>query len=147
MQTVFKILLASVCLLLVYDLFLLVINLGSKELMLQLLTVGGLLIAIPLLAGIMTALLEAALKPIKERQQYFCTYQVELQLPCCICAQVQKGSLFSFIDTDRFSEYHWIRGDRIQRAFIKAFECRSRSGRPGMAVRRGTGGEVLWLTV
>ncbi|MBR3486174.1 MAG: hypothetical protein IKH31_01185 [Clostridia bacterium] len=37
--------------LLVYDLFLLVINLGSKELMLQLLTVGGLLIVIPLLAG------------------------------------------------------------------------------------------------
>ena len=53
-------------LLLVYDLFLLVINLGSKELMLQLLTVGGLLIAVPLLAGIMTGLLEASQEPIKE---------------------------------------------------------------------------------
>ena len=53
-------------LLLVYDLFLLIIGLGSKELMLQLLTVGGLLIAIPLLAGIMTGLLEAAQEPIKE---------------------------------------------------------------------------------
>ena len=53
-------------LLLVYDLFLLVINLGSKELMLQLLTVGGLLIVIPLLAGVMTSLLEAAQEPIKE---------------------------------------------------------------------------------
>ena len=38
-------------LLLIYDLFLLIIGLGSKELMLQLLTVGGLLIVIPLLAG------------------------------------------------------------------------------------------------
>lgn len=47
-------------LLLVYDLFLLIIGLGSKELMLQLLTIGGLLIAVPLLAGIMTGLLEAA---------------------------------------------------------------------------------------
>ena len=53
-------------LLLVYDLFLLIIGLGSKELMLQLLTVGGLLTAIPLLAGIMTGLLEAAQEPIKE---------------------------------------------------------------------------------
>ena len=53
-------------LLLVYDLFLLIIGLGSKELMLQLLTVGGQLIAIPLLAGIMTGLLEAAQEPIKE---------------------------------------------------------------------------------
>ena len=53
-------------LLLVYDLFLLVINLGSKELMLQMLTVVGLLIAVPLLAGIMTGLLEAAQEPIKE---------------------------------------------------------------------------------
>ena len=53
-------------LLLVYDLFLLIIGLGSKELMLQLLTVGGLLIAIPLLTGIMTDLLEAAQGPIKE---------------------------------------------------------------------------------
>lgn len=53
-------------LLLVYDLFLLVINLGSKELMLQLLTVGGLLIAAPLFAGVMTSLLEAAQEPIKE---------------------------------------------------------------------------------
>ena len=53
-------------LLLVYDLFLLIIDLGSKELMLQLLTIGGLLIALPLLAGIMTGLLEAAQEPIKE---------------------------------------------------------------------------------
>ncbi len=53
-------------LLLIYDLFLLIIGLGSKELMLQLLTVGGLLIAIPLLAGIMTDMLEAAQEPIKE---------------------------------------------------------------------------------
>lgn len=53
-------------LLLVYDLFLLNIGLGSKELMLQLLTVGGLLIAIPLLAGIMTDMLEAAQESIKE---------------------------------------------------------------------------------
>ena len=53
-------------LLLVYDLFLLIIGLGSKELFLQLLTLGGLLIAFPLLAGIMTGLLEAAQEPIKE---------------------------------------------------------------------------------
>lgn len=53
-------------LLFIYDLFLLIIGLGSNELMLQLLTIGGLLIAIPLLAGIMTSLLEAAQKPIKE---------------------------------------------------------------------------------
>ena len=53
-------------LLLIYDLFLLIIGLGSKELMLQLLTVGGLLIVIPLLAGIMTGLLEVAQEPIKE---------------------------------------------------------------------------------
>lgn len=92
MRTVFKILLATIWLLLavlklafrlaagaaalvlaisgglllVYNLFLLIIGLGSKELMLQLLTVGGLLIAIPLLAGIMTGLLEAAQEPIKE---------------------------------------------------------------------------------
>ena len=53
-------------LLLVYDLFLLIIGLGSKELMLQLLTVGGLLVAVPLLVGLMTGLLEAAQEPIKE---------------------------------------------------------------------------------
>ena len=53
-------------LLLVYDLFLLNIGLGSKELMLQLLTVGGLLIAVPLVAGLFVGLLEAALEPIKE---------------------------------------------------------------------------------
>ena len=53
-------------LLLVYDLFLLIIGLGSKELMLQMLTVVGLLIAVPLLAGIITGLLEAAQEPIKE---------------------------------------------------------------------------------
>ena len=53
-------------LLLVYDLFLLNIGLGSKELMLQLLTVGGLLIAVPLVAGFIVGLLEAAQEPIKE---------------------------------------------------------------------------------
>ena len=53
-------------LLLVYDLFLLIIGLGSKERMLQMLTVVGLLIAVPLLAGIMTGLVEAAQEPIKE---------------------------------------------------------------------------------
>lgn len=52
-------------LLLMYDLFLLIKGLGSKELMLQLLTVGSLLFAVPLLAGIMTGLLEAAQEPIK----------------------------------------------------------------------------------
>ena len=53
-------------LLLVYDLFLLIIGLGSKELMLQLLTVGALLIAVPLVAGFIVCLLEAAQEPIKE---------------------------------------------------------------------------------
>ncbi len=53
-------------LLLVYDLFLLIIGNGSKELMLQLLTIGGMLIAVPLLAGVLSGLLEAAQKPIKE---------------------------------------------------------------------------------
>ena len=53
-------------LLLVYDLFLLIIGSGSKELMLQLLTIGALLIAVPLLAGLIVGLLEAAHEPIKE---------------------------------------------------------------------------------
>lgn len=53
-------------LLLVYDMFLLVIGSSLKELMLQLLMIGGLLIAVPLLAGIMTGLLEAVQEPIKE---------------------------------------------------------------------------------
>jgi|GEM_PF-5665415 len=53
-------------LLLVYDLFLLIIGLGSKELMLQLLTIGGLLIATPFVAGFIVGLLEAAQEPIKE---------------------------------------------------------------------------------
>ncbi len=53
-------------LLLVYDLFLLIIGKGSKELMLQLLTIGGLLIAFPLAAGFIVGLLEAAQEPIKE---------------------------------------------------------------------------------
>ena len=53
-------------LLLVYDLFLLIIGNSSIELMLQLLIVGALLIAVPLLAGIMTGFLEAAQEPIKE---------------------------------------------------------------------------------
>ena len=53
-------------LLLVYDLFLIIIGSGSKELMLQLLMIGALLIAVPFLAGIMTGLLGAAQEPIKE---------------------------------------------------------------------------------
>ncbi len=53
-------------LLLVYDLILLIIGSGTKELMLQLLMISALLIAIPFLAGIMTGLLEAAQEPIKE---------------------------------------------------------------------------------
>ena len=53
-------------LLLVYDLFLLIIGLGAKELMLQLLKMGVLLIAVPIVAGFIIALLEAAQKPIKE---------------------------------------------------------------------------------
>lgn len=53
-------------LLLVCDLFLLIIGLSSKELMLQLLTIGGLMIAVPFLAGIMTGLLETAQEHIKE---------------------------------------------------------------------------------
>lgn len=53
-------------LLLVYDLFLLIIGSGSKELMLQLLIIGGLLITVPLVAGTMTGLLGAAQEPIKE---------------------------------------------------------------------------------
>ena len=53
-------------LLLIYDLFLLIIGLGSKELMLQLLTIGGLLIATPFVAGFIVGLLEAAQEPIKE---------------------------------------------------------------------------------
>ena len=53
-------------LMLVYDLILLIIGSASKELMLQLLIVGALLIAVPLIAGIMTGLLETAQEPIKE---------------------------------------------------------------------------------
>ena len=53
-------------LLLVYDLFLLIIGSGSKELMLHLLTIGGLLIAVPFVAGFIVSLLEAAQEPIKE---------------------------------------------------------------------------------
>ena len=53
-------------LLLVYDLFLLIIGNGSKELMLQLLTIGSLLIATPFVAGFIVGLLEAAQEPIKE---------------------------------------------------------------------------------
>lgn len=52
-------------LLLVYDLFLLVIGSGSKELMLQLLTIGGLLIVIPLVAGFIVGLREADQEPIR----------------------------------------------------------------------------------
>ena len=53
-------------LLLVYDLFLIIIGSGSKELMLQLLMIGALLITVPSLAGIAIGLLEAAQEPIKE---------------------------------------------------------------------------------
>ena len=53
-------------LMLVYDLILLIIGSASRELMLQLLLIGVLLIAVPLLAGIVTGLLEAAQEPIKE---------------------------------------------------------------------------------
>ena len=67
-------------LLLVYDLFLLIIGNGSKELMLQLLTIGGLLIAIPLVAGFIVGLLEAAQEPIKEfiEQQLCCDLRVRV---------------------------------------------------------------------
>ena len=53
-------------LLLVYDLFLQIIGSGSKELMLQLLIIGGLLIVVPLVAGFIIGLLEAAQEPIKD---------------------------------------------------------------------------------
>ena len=53
-------------LLLVYDLFLLIIGNGSKELMLQLLIIGALLIAFPLVAGFIVGVLEAAQESIKE---------------------------------------------------------------------------------
>ena len=53
-------------LLLIYDLVLLIIDNGPRELMLQLLMIGGLLIVVPFLAGIMIGLLEAAQEPIKE---------------------------------------------------------------------------------
>ena len=53
-------------LLLVYDLFLLIIGLGSKEFMLQLLTIGIMLIAVPFVAGFIVGLLEAVQEPIKE---------------------------------------------------------------------------------
>ena len=92
MRTVFKILLVSVWLLLavlklafrlaagaaafvlaiggglllVYDLFLLIIGSGSRELVFQLLVIGALLIAVPLVAGFIVGLLEAAQEPIKE---------------------------------------------------------------------------------
>ena len=53
-------------LLLMYDQILLIIGSGSKELMLQLLMIGVLLIAVPLLAGLIVGLLEATLEPIEE---------------------------------------------------------------------------------
>ncbi len=53
-------------LLLVYNLLLLIIGNSSKELMLQLLIIGGLLISVPLVAGFIVGLLEAAQEPIKE---------------------------------------------------------------------------------
>ena len=53
-------------LLLVYNLLLLIIGNSSKELMLQLLIIGGLLIFVPLVAGFIVGLLEAAQEPIKE---------------------------------------------------------------------------------
>jgi hypothetical protein len=85
MRIVFKILLVPVCLLLtilklVFRLaagaaafvlaigggLLLMFGCGSKELMLQLLTIGGLLIAVPFVAGFFVSLLEATQEPIKE---------------------------------------------------------------------------------
>lgn len=51
---------------LVYDLFLLIIGNSSKEPMLQLLAVGGLMIAIPFVAGFIVGLLEAAQEPITD---------------------------------------------------------------------------------
>ncbi len=53
-------------LLLVYNLLLPIIGNSSKELMLQLLIIGGLLISVPLVAGFIVGLLEAAQEPIKE---------------------------------------------------------------------------------
>ena len=53
-------------LLLVYNLFLLIIGVGSKELMLQLLIIGALLITVPLVSEFIVGLLEAAQEPIKE---------------------------------------------------------------------------------
>ena len=53
-------------LLLMYDLLLLIIGLGSKEFVFQLLTIGGMLIVIPFVAGFIVGLLEAAQEPIKE---------------------------------------------------------------------------------
>lgn len=53
-------------LLLMYDLLLLIIGCGSKEFMLQLLTIGGLLIAVPLVAGFIVGLLEAVQEPIAD---------------------------------------------------------------------------------
>jgi hypothetical protein len=53
-------------LLLVYDLFLLIIGLSSKELMLQLFAVGGLLMAIPFIAGFIVGVMETAQEPITE---------------------------------------------------------------------------------
>ena len=53
-------------LLLIYDLVLLIIDNGPRELMLQLLMIGGMLSAVPFLTGIMTGLLEAVQEPIKE---------------------------------------------------------------------------------
>ena len=53
-------------LLLMYDLLLLIIGLGSKEFVFQLLTIGGMLIVIPFVAGFIVGLLEAAQEPIAE---------------------------------------------------------------------------------
>ena len=53
-------------LLLVFDLFLLIICNGSKEFVLQLLIISGLMIAIPPVSEVFIGLLEAAQEPIKE---------------------------------------------------------------------------------
>ena len=53
-------------LLFVYDLLLLIIGSGSRELMFKLLVIGALLIGVPLVAGFIVGLLEAAQEPITE---------------------------------------------------------------------------------
>lgn len=53
-------------LLLVYDLLLVILNMSSKELWLQLITIAGAMFAIPFIAGLIQGLLEKAADAIKE---------------------------------------------------------------------------------